>query len=156
MPAAAGFAEKPDLVLIDGGATHAAAARQELASLGLALPVYGMVKDSRHRTRALLTPDGRETSVTAVPALFALIGQVQEETHRFAITYHRQLRSRRLQASELDDLPGVGPKRKAALLRHFKTLRAIREADVAALSEIVPRTVAETIYTHYHPTVPTP
>lgn len=152
----AGFAEKPDLVLIDGGATHAAAACQELASLGLALPVYGMVKDSRHRTRALLTPDGRETSVTAVPALFALIGQVQEETHRFAITYHRQLRSRRLQASELDALPGVGPARKAALLRHFKTLRAIREADVAALSEIVPRTVAETIYTHYHPTVPTP
>ena len=124
--------------------------------MGLNLPVYGMVKDSRHRTRALLTPDGRETSVTAVPALFALIGQVQEETHRFAITYHRQLRSRRLQASELDDLPGVGPKRKAALLRHFKTLRAIREADVTALSEIVPRTVAETIYTHYHPTVPTP
>ena len=76
-----------------------------------------MVKDDRHRTRALVTPDGQEIAIDTQQAVFALIGTVQEETHRFAISYHRQLRSKRLRYSELDAIPGIGPKRKQDLLK---------------------------------------
>ena len=86
------FAEKPDLLFIDGGAEHAAAAESALAELGLSIPVFGMVKDDRHRTRALITAEGREIGIQANPAVFALVGRIQEETHRFAIEYHRSLR----------------------------------------------------------------
>ena len=146
----AGFDRTPDLLLIDGGDVHARAVTRELAELGLSIPVFGMVKDSRHRTRALLTPDGRQISIAAVPAVFRLIGRIQEETHRFAITYHRQLRSRRLQASELDAIPGVGDKRKQALLRQFKSLKAIRAASREELAQAVPGSVARAVYDFYH------
>ena len=85
-----GFEAKPDLLLIDGGDVHAAAVCDELAQLGLQFPVYGMVKDDRHRTRALLSPQGEQIGIAAVPALFALIGQIQEQTHNYAIGYHRK------------------------------------------------------------------
>ena len=141
-----GFEAKPDLLLIDGGDVHAAAVCDELAQLGLQFPVYGMVKDDRHRTRALLSPQGEQIGIAAVPALFALIGQIQEQTHNYAIGYHRKLRSRRLQRSKLDEIPGVGDKRKQALLRRFGTLGAIRAASVAELAEVVPTPVATQIY----------
>ena len=107
----AGFAQAPDLLLIDGGITHAETARRALEALELDFPVFGMVKDGKHRTRALVTPEGREIALDGTPAVFALIGTIQEETHRFAITYHRELRSKRLRYSQLDEIPGVGPKR---------------------------------------------
>ena len=86
------FAELPHLLLIDGGQQHAAAAEQSLAELGLILPVYGMVKDDHHRTRALITSDGHEIGIVGNQAVFSFIGTIQEETHRFAIEYHRSLR----------------------------------------------------------------
>ena len=95
-----GFAEAPDLLLIDGGVNHARVAVQALQELELSFPVFGMVKDDRHRTRALVTPEGHEIRIDNNQAIFALIGNIQEETHRFAITYHRQLRSKRLRYSE--------------------------------------------------------
>ena len=88
-----GFDEAPDLLLIDGGVTHAKVAVAALQELNLSFPVFGMVKDDRHRTRALVTPEGEEIRIDNNQAIFSLIGQIQEETHRFAITYHRQLRS---------------------------------------------------------------
>ena len=94
-----GFDKAPDLLLIDGGVTHAAAALSVLADLELQIRTMGMVKDDRHRTRALVTPDGLEIRIDAQQAVFSLIGNIQEETHNFAISYHRKLRSKRLRGS---------------------------------------------------------
>ncbi|MBQ6799384.1 MAG: excinuclease ABC subunit UvrC [Oscillospiraceae bacterium] len=146
-----GFSAKPDLLLIDGGEAHAAVACGVLEELSLSIPVYGMVKDDRHRTRALITADGRELGISATPAVFALIGTVQEETHRFAITYHKTLRSRRLKHSELDSIPGIGEKRKSDLLKHFRSIKAIREAGIEDLQQLLPRPTAEAVFRHFHP-----
>lgn len=144
-----GFEESPDLLLIDGGVTHAKTAVEALEQLGLAFPVFGMVKDDRHRTRALVTPEGKEIRIDNNQAIFALIGNIQEETHRFAITYHRQLRSKRLRYSELDGIPGIGPKRKQELLRQFKSLSAIGQATLPELERILPKDAAAAVYHHF-------
>ena len=148
------FLPLPDVFLIDGGETHAAAAQQVADQFGVTVPVFGMVKDDRHRTRALVTPQGREIGLTANPAVFSLIGQIQEETHRFAITYHHESHTRSTLRSALDDIPGVGPKRKEALRRALGSVKAIREADVETLAAIVPRPTAEAVYRHFHPAQP--
>ena len=108
-----------------------------------------MVKDDRHRTRALVTPEGEEIRIDANQAVFSMIGNIQEETHRFAITYHRQLRSKRLRYSELDSIPGIGSKRKQELLRQFKSLTAIGQATLPELERILPRDAAEAVYHHF-------
>ena len=144
-----GFADAPDLLLIDGGVNHARVAVQALEELGLTMRVFGMVKDDRHRTRALVTPEGKEIAIDRNQAVFALIGNIQEETHRFAITYHRQLRSERLRYSELDNIPGIGPKRKQELLKQFKSLTAIGQATLPELERILPRDAAAAVYHHF-------
>ena len=144
-----GFDVSPDLLLIDGGITHAKVALDVLEELNLDLPVYGMVKDDRHRTRALVTPDGGQIAIDSVQAVFALIGNIQEETHRFAITYHRSLRSKRLRYSELDSIPGIGPKRKQELLKTFKSLTAIGNASLQELERLLPKDAALAVYQHF-------
>ena len=144
-----GFEMAPDLLLIDGGVNHAKIAVAALRELGLDFPVFGMVKDDRHRTRALVTLDGREIRIDNNQAIFSLIGTIQEETHRFAITYHRQLRSKRLRYSELDGIPGIGPKRKQELLRQFKSIQAIRQATLAELERILPKDAAMAVHSHF-------
>ncbi len=140
------FAELPDLLLIDGGESHARVAVGVLEELGLQIPVFGMVKDGRHRTRALVTPTGAEIGIQANQAVFALIGQIQEETHRFAITFHRQQQSLRVKGSELDQIPGVGPKRRTQLLRHFKSVKRVKAATLAELEQVVPKPVAQAVF----------
>ena len=144
-----GFDEAPDLLLIDGGIQHARVAVEALSELGLTFPVFGMVKDNRHRTRALVTPEGQEIRIDNNQSIFALIGNIQEETHRFAVTYHRQLRSKRLKYSELDGIPGIGPKRKQELLRQFKSLTAIGNATLPELERILPKDAAAAVYHHF-------
>ncbi len=144
-----GFAEAPDLLLIDGGVNHANVAVDALRELGLSFPVFGMVKDDRHRTRALVTPQGQEIRIDNNQAIFSLIGNIQEETHRFAITYHRQLRSKRLRYSELDGIPGIGPKRKQELLKQFKSLAAIGRATLPELERLLPKDAAAAVYHHF-------
>ena len=144
-----GFENAPDLLLIDGGVNHANIAVTALSELGLSFPVFGMVKDDRHRTRALVTPEGREIRIDNNQAIFALIGNIQEETHRFAITYHRQLRSKRLRYSELDGIPGIGPKRKQELLKQFKSLTAIGQATLPELERLLPKDAAAAVYLHF-------
>lgn len=144
-----GFEKAPELLLIDGGVQHAQVALKALQQLGLQFPVFGMVKDNRHRTRALVTPDGKEIHIDNNPAIFSLIGTIQEETHRFAITYHRKLRSRRLRYSELDTIPGIGPKRKQQLLQHFKSLSAIGQATLPELERLLPKDAAAAVYHHF-------
>ncbi len=145
----AGFDAAPDLLLIDGGVNHAKVAIQALQELDLTFPVFGMVKDDRHRTRALVTAQGEEIAIDGNQAVFALIGNIQEETHRFAITYHRQLRSKRLRYSELDGIPGIGPKRKQELLKQFKSLSAIGQATLPELERLLPRDAAAAVYRHF-------
>jgi len=148
------FLPLPDVFLIDGGVTHAQAALGVAETFGVAVPIFGMVKDGRHRTRALVTPEGREIGIVNNPAVFSLIGQIQEETHRFAITFHRESHSKSATRSALDNIPGVGPKRREALRRRFGTVKAIREADVETLAEAVPRDAAEAVWNHFHPAEP--
>ena len=147
----AGFAERPDVLLIDGGIEHARVAEDVLQTLGLSIPTYGMVKDDRHRTRALVTVAGDEIAISAVPSVFALIGTIQEETHRFAITYQRTLRSRRMKASGLEDIPGIGEKRRQALLKKFRSVKAISQAGQAELEQVLPVPAAQAVYRHFHP-----
>ena len=144
-----GFEISPDLLLIDGGVLHARTALQALQTLDLNFPVFGMVKDDRHRTRALVTPDGKEISIDGQQSVFSLIGNIQEETHRFAIKFHRQLRSKRLYYSELDQIPGIGPKRKQELLRVFKSLKAIAAADLPELERYLTKDAAAAVYEHF-------
>ena len=144
------FADKPDLLLIDGGENHAKVAVKVLEELGLSIPIFGMVKDDRHRTRALITPEGREIGIQGNQAIFSLIGQIQEETHRFAIEFHRQQQNQRVKGSVLDQIPGVGEKRRSDLLKHFKSIKKIKEATQAQLAEVVPKNTAQAVYDYFH------
>ena len=143
------FAPLPELLLIDGGDTHAAVAVQAQRDLGLFVPTFGMVKDDRHRTRALISPEGREIGISQNQAVFALIGGIQEETHRFAIEYQRSLRSESY-GSTLDKIPGVGEKRRSELIKYFKSVKAIREASLEQLKLVVPRNTAQAVYDYFH------
>lgn len=145
-----GFEAAPDLLLIDGGVTHAQTAENALRELDLTFPVYGMVKDNRHRTRALVTSDGLEIGIQTYPALFAMIGQIQEETHRFAIEYHRLLRSKRVKESVLDQIAGIGEVRKKKLLTKFRSVAAIEKASAAELAKVLPEKQAEEVYRFFH------
>ncbi len=145
------FADKPDLLLIDGGVNHANVAVKVLETLGLTIPIFGMVKDDRHRTRALVTPEGKEIGIQGNQAIFSLIGQIQEETHRFAIEFHRQQQNQRVKGSVLDQISGVGEKRRSDLLKHFKSIKRIREATQAQLAEVVPKNAAQAVYDYFHP-----
>lgn len=143
------FADLPDALFIDGGEEHARVAVGVEEKLGLHIPVFGMVKDDRHRTRALVTPDGREIGIQRVPAVFALVGQIQEETHRFAIEFHRQQQSAHLKGSELDKVPGIGPARKTALLKRFKSVKNIKIASLAELEEAVGKATGKVVYDYF-------
>ncbi len=143
------FSPLPELLLIDGGDTHAAVAVQAQRDLGLFVPTFGMVKDDRHRTRALISPEGREIGISQNQAVFALIGGIQEETHRFAIEYQRSLRSESY-GSTLDKIPGVGEKRRSELIKYFKSVKAIREASLEQLKLVVPRNTAQAVYDYFH------
>lgn len=146
----AGFAHLPELLLIDGGATHAATAQSALIALGLNIPVFGMVKDDRHRTRGLITAAGEEIRLDKEPSVFSFIGAIQEETHRFAIGYQKKLRSKRVGYSELDNITGVGQTRKQQLLQKFKSLTAIRAATLTELEQVLPKNAAYAVYNHFH------
>ena len=120
-----------------------------LAELGVHVPVYGMVKDDRHRTRALIDSSGNEVGINSNQAVFSLVGNIQEETHRFAIEYQRSLRSEAY-ASELEKIPGVGEKRRRDLIKSFKSIKAIREAELTQLELVVPKNTARAIYDYFH------
>lgn len=147
-----GFASRPDLLLIDGGATHAAVAQKALGQYGLEIPVFGMVKDDRHRTRALVTPEGEEIGIQAVPALFAFIGQIQEETHRSAVGYHHKRHTKSGLGSTLEKIPGIGESRRKKLLKTFGSVKAIQAASLPQLEAVLPKPVAQAVYQYFRPT----
>jgi excinuclease ABC subunit C len=146
------FAEPPDLLLIDGGRGQAAAVCQALEGLGVSVPVFGMKKDDRHRTESLVDRDGNEIDLSLHPGVFSFIGRIQEETHRFALEYQKNLRGKKGYASELDEVPGVGEKRKAKLLKAFGGIRAVKSATLEELIEKggLPKAAAEAVFRQFH------
>ena len=144
-----GFDKAPDLMLIDGGVNHAAVALGVVRELEMDIPVFGMVKDDRHRTRALVTPEGLEIAIDGQQAVFAFIGNIQEDTHNWAIGYHRHLRSKRLRYSQLTQIPGIGEKRKQQLLKTFGSIQSIASATLSELERVLPKDAARAVYDHF-------
>lgn len=145
-----GFGRLPDLILLDGGRGHVSAVRPVVASFGLSIPVFGMVKDAHHRTRAI-AEDGGEISINARRSAFTLISSIQEEVHRWAITYHRQRRQKNGIGTVLTEIEGIGETRAKALLRHFGSMKAIREATVEELAAVkgISRPAAERVRQYF-------
>ena len=145
------FTKFPDLILMDGGKGQVNIALEVLDELHINIPVCGMVKDDNHRTRGLYF-NNEEIPIDRNSEGFKLITRVQDEAHRFAIEYHRSLRGKSQVKSVLDDIPGVGPSRRKALMRHFKSIEEIKEADVEKLAKVpeIPRHIAEGIYNFFH------
>ena len=143
------FSIFPDLILVDGGVGHASVVNRIIKEAGADIAVFGMVKDDRHRTRALVSPDGEEIGLSGNPAVFSLIGTIQEETHRFAVEYHQNLRSKGSNKSKLDLIDGVGPKRRNELLKKFGSVKSISAASVEELTQVVPKNIAESIFSHF-------
>ncbi len=144
------FTKFPDLILMDGGKGQVNIALEVLDELHIDIPVCGMVKDDNHRTRGLYF-NNEEIPIERNSEGFKLITRVQDEAHRFAIEYHRSLRGKSQVKSVLDDIPGVGPSRRKALMRHFKSIEEIKETDVDKLAKVpeIPRHIAEGIYNFF-------
>ncbi len=147
-----GFGRLPDLILLDGGVGQVNAVRPLLSEYGLDIPLFGMVKDDRHRTRAI-TGDSQEIAINSRQRVFNFISSVQDEVHRFAIGYHRSRRSAAALRSSLTDIEGIGEKRAKELLRYFKTIKNISHADYEELLS-APRMTKQTalaVYRYFHP-----
>ncbi|MBN2796418.1 MAG: excinuclease ABC subunit UvrC [Clostridia bacterium] len=140
----------PDVLLIDGGAQHASVVEDVMEALSLEIPVLGMVKDRKHKTKALVYK-GIEYDIKQYPELYKFIYGIQEEVHRFAIEHHKTLRLHAMTASVLDDIPGIGKKRREALLKHFKSIDRIKRATVEELEEVegITKAVAEDIMDYF-------
>lgn len=141
----------PDLILVDGGKGQIKAAISALEACGVEIPVAGMVKDDRHETRSLLTKTGKELTLDNHRDVFRLIQCVQEEVHRFAITFHRQQRLKNMLVSELDGIEGIGPKRKRLLFQHFGSIEGLKSATVDELIKAgLPSNAALEVYNHFN------
>jgi len=136
----------PDLIVMDGGETQVAVAKEVLKSLNLSIKIIGLKKDNHHRTSVIIDENNNILDVSKDSPLFIYLAKIQEEVHRFAITYHRNLRSQGLFASYLDMIEGIGEVRKKELLKKYGSLKKIKEASKEELEEILPCDVAENLY----------
>ena len=145
------FTKFPDLLMMDGGRGQVNIALEVLDELKLSIPVCGMVKDDNHRTRGLYY-NNVEIPIDKRSEGFKLITRVQDEAHRFAIEYHRSLRSKGQVHSILDDIPDIGPTRRKALMRHFKDIEAIKEASIESLTATPGMNAksAQSVYDFFH------
>ncbi|WP_099203733.1 excinuclease ABC subunit UvrC [Scatolibacter rhodanostii] len=146
-----GFGRLPDLILLDGGKGHVAAIRPLLEQMGIDVPVFGMVKDDKHRTRAIAVTGG-EIAIHSTRTAFTLVSKIQDEVHRFAIGYHRQQRKKSTISSTLLSIEGVGEARAKALMKHFRTVSAVQQAELIEL-ELAPgmnKPSARKVYEYFH------
>jgi len=145
------FNRFPDLIMMDGGKGQVNVALEVNEALGLNIPICGMVKDDNHRTRGLYF-NNQELPIDTRSEMFKLITRIQDETHRFAIEYHRSLRGKQQIKSILDDIPGIGPKRRNALMRYFKSIEKIKEASIETLmeAESMNEESARSVYQFFH------
>lgn len=141
------FASLPDLILLDGGIAQLNAVKELFAELNVDIPVFGMVKDDRHRTRGIVSEQG-EAFLNPTGAAFRLVTNIQDEVHRFAIEYHRKLHEKKIVASELENIGGIGKQKRIALMKHFKSIAKIKQAPVEELAEVkgISRKNAEAIH----------
>ena len=146
----AGFDKKPDMIFLDGGKGQISAVQKALTNLNLYVPVCGMVKDDRHRTRALMY-NGEEIELPYTSEGFKLLTRMQDEVHRFAIEYHRKLREKKQVHSILDDISGIGSVRRKALMKHFGDINAIRRGEVEDLHQVVGMNIksADAVYNFF-------
>lgn len=146
-----GFGRMPDLILLDGGKGHVAAVQPVLEGMGIDVPLFGMVKDDKHRTRAIAVSGG-EIAINTNRRAFTLISSIQDEVHRFAIGYHRQQRKKKSISSTLTSIEGIGDARAKALMKHFKTIKAISEASLELLQNApgMNRPSAKKVYDYFH------
>ena len=144
------FSVFPDLIMMDGGGGQVNIALKVLNELNISIPVCGMVKDEKHRTRGLIY-NNNEAEIYKESNAFKLIARIQDEAHRFAITYHRSLRSKSIVSSVLDEIEGIGPKRKRELLKYYKTIDAIRKAPIEDLKKVegMNEKSAEAVYNYF-------
>ncbi len=147
-----GFGRLPDLILLDGGVGQVNAVKPVLARFGLSVPLFGMVKDNRHRTRAI-AQNGGEIEIRSNRRVFTLVSDIQEEVHRYSVAYHHARHAKHSLSMTLCEIDGIGEKKARALLKRFKTLTAVREADIDALCTApgISRKTAEQIYAYFHP-----
>ena len=140
----------PDLILLDGGKGQVSAVQNVLDQNNLQIPLWGMFKDDKHRTKGLVTKS-QEIVLDRTTNLYRFVASIQEEVHNYAITYHRSLRKKSLTKSVLDDIPGIGEKRKKNLLSHFKNIESIKAATFEQLLEVesINKTAAENIYNYF-------
>ncbi|MDR2889926.1 MAG: excinuclease ABC subunit C, partial [Lachnospiraceae bacterium] len=145
------FIKCPDLILMDGGRGQVTIALAVLKELAITIPVCGMVKDDNHRTRGLFF-NNTEIPIDRNSEGFKLITRIQDEAHRFAIEYHRSLRGKAQVKSVLDEIPGIGPARRKALMRHYKSIEEIKSASVEELSGVqeITQRAANDIYAFFH------
>ena len=134
--------KRPDLIIVDGGETQVSVAVKVLQELNLDIKVIGLKKDDKHRTNTIIKSDLSEIELDANSHLFIFLSKIQEEVHRFAISYHRQIKNKGSLASVLEMLPGIGEKRRKELLKKFTSLKKIKEATIEELSEVIPLQVA--------------
>lgn len=144
------FSVFPDIIMLDGGIGQINAVLPVLKELDIRIPVCGMVKDDKHRTRGLIY-NGREVDIPINSKAFRLITNIQDEAHRFAISYHKSLRSKTTVKSALDDIPGIGPARRKALLKHFGSLKKIKKATLEELCEVegMNKKIAEVVFNFF-------
>ena len=141
----------PDLILLDGGEPQVNAVLPAIRSMGIDVPVFGMVKDSKHRTRAIAL-DGGEIEINSHRRVFTLVSSIQEEVHRFAIAYHHNKHKKSTLSTSLTKIEGIGDNKAKALLKHFKTITAIKNATIDELSQVagISKANAENIFQFYH------
>ena len=141
----------PDMIIVDGGLGQIHAAKEVIDALGMSIPVYGLAKDDKHSTAMLLDTEGHPISIHPKSELFFLLTRMQDEVHRYAISFHKNVRSKSLFASTLDQIEGIGPKRKKQLLHHFKSVKRMKEASLEQLKEVLPDKVAQELFQSLHP-----
>ena len=137
---------KPDLIVMDGGTTQIEVCKEIISSLGLEIPIIGLVKDDKHRTSHIMNENFELLDVKKDSNLFLFLTRIQDEVHRYAISYHRNIKAKGSLASVLDMAPGVGEVRRKDLLRKFGSLKKLKEASIEELSEVVPKDVAESLF----------
>lgn len=142
----------PDLLIVDGGWLQIEAAKEIIDALEVSITVCGLVKDDNHRTSNLMDSEGRVLTVSKESSLFFLLTQMQDEVHRFAISYHRRLRGKGMTKSILDEVEGIGNVRKKKIWNHFKSLKRLKQASVEEIAAVVPMQVAQSVYNILHNT----
>ena len=144
------YGDFPDLMLLDGGKGQVSAVKKVLNKYNVEIPLWGMYKDDKHRTKGLISQE-KEIEIDRTSNLYRFVASIQEEVHNYAISYHRSLRNKSLTKSELDDIQGIGEKRKKALLNHFKDIEAIKKATFEELLEVegMNKTSSESVYNYF-------